>query len=179
MNLNNSLIQIDSNGIDKAKEEQDFKEFNSNLNSNSKDLLIKFYEEIMQDFASYKDQADIYINFIKQIDKDNICQIILHVYTIKGFINQRIRFMLCEKFTDKSYLIGFLVILMGVMKCDGINNFFSFFYLKNLVFEESSYKKKFIRLYKEFDCNFPTLVKFYGKLDKEKSEFFEKMSIYL
>lgn len=188
-NVLDSHIRPDENPLNKKEKENNkiaFKEedhkvkesFSCNLTCETKDYQFNFYENAIEEFASYRDQADIYTNFIKQIDKDNICQIILHVYTFKGFINKSVKFMLKEKLTDKSYLIGFLVILMGVMKCDGINNFFGYFYPRNLVFEEPGNKKRFIRLYKEIDCKLVTLVEFIEKLEVEKSKFFDRISIF-
>jgi len=165
------------------KEEKHIKELlklnNLNLNNETKYFLYDYIEKSIEDFVSYRDQADMYTKFIKQIDKDNICHIILHLYTFKGFISKSVKIMLKEKFTDKSNLIGFLVILIGVMKCDGINNFFGYFYPRNLVYEEPVNKKRFIRLYKEMECKLPNLVELLGKLDKEKSSLFNRISTFL
>jgi len=155
------------------------KELDEHLNGGHSEDFIHSYSKIIYESANFKQQADLYINYIKKIDKDNICQIILHIYSMKGFINERVDFMLKEKFTNKSNLIGFLVILIAIMKCDGINNLFGFFYPKNLVFQDPNSKKKFIRLFKELDIKTFNFKPILDKLDNEKNNFYEKISKYI
>jgi len=154
----------------KAKEMQ---ELNKDENVH---FLVDYFERIFEDLTNHKEQSDIYINFLREIDKDNICQIISHIITIKGYVKKSINFILREKYTDTSHLLGFIIILIGVMKCDGINNFFNFFYPKGLVYEELNIKKKFLRLYKEINSTKYNLLDFQIKIENEKTAYYEMIS---
>ena len=129
----------------------------------------------MEEFINYKDQADYYISLIKEIQKDTIGQVILYMYSLPGFIHTRITYILKERFSNKCHLNAYLIILLSVMKYDGINNCFSFFYSRNLVYEDFASKKKFIRIYKDVNFDSDVINEYRIKLENQKIHFYNRI----
>lgn len=166
---NYSLETKDSSHIE-STEDSRLKDL-PRLNKSENPLdLIAIYEKMMNEFVNYKQQAEIYLSYIKQVDKDNIVEIILHIFSMKGFLNTNINLILKEKSIMKTNLNAFFVLLLTVLKCDGINNFFNFFYSKNLVYQEENSKKKFLRIYKDINCSLHNLVELRNKIESQKNK---------
>ena len=110
------------------------------------------------------------------MSKESLVPIFLHIYSLKGFINFRINWILNQKFTNKSNLNGFLVIFLGVMKFDGINKFFEFFFTKNLIFEDPDTKRKSIKLYKSIKVDDNAINELKEKIQNERDRYFLKIS---
>jgi hypothetical protein len=135
------------------------------------------YEKIVNEFVSYKDQADIYIENVKKIDKDNIYKMICYIYSMNGFIKSAVNNIMCDfNFDLRTNLNSFILILLSVIKFDAVNNSLEFFSKNNILYEDDIFKKKFIRVYKELNCTEKSLIYYKEKIKKEKENFIDNLS---
>jgi hypothetical protein len=128
---------------------------NNNLNSEENGNFDVNGNSIINEekfpFDNYLMQANIYNDIIENhMDQDNFEMIIIYLFSLEGFIQERINFILISNSIGFSNLKLFFLLLQSAIRKDNINHTSGSEFIKvnNLVKEDPQTNKKMLKLYK-------------------------------
>lgn len=107
---------------------------------------------------NYLLQAEIYNDIIENhMNQDNFEMIIIYLFNLEGFIQERINFILMSNAIEFSNLKLYFLLLQSAIKKDNQNQTVDFLKNNNLIKEDSQSGRKMLKLYKGCYLNSETL----------------------